>query len=93
MGDVPAAVKLFRARFAAAEQEERSRQAPSDDARLRECLDLHALNLLIDIERAKARPDVSILHEAIARANRERLATAPIPPSLLSRWRQRDDAV
>jgi hypothetical protein len=96
MAEVSKAVASFRARFHAAEEDERLARsaalALSDDARLRECLDLHALNLLIDLERAKERAGVSTPRAVIAQANRERLASAPMPPSLLSRWNRRVDA-
>jgi hypothetical protein len=95
MSERSQAVERFRDRFTFADREERlaraSSLAASDEARLRECLDLHALNLLIDLERAKEH--AGTLPEAIARTNADRLASAPMPPSLLSRWRRRGDAI
>ncbi|MCA9671055.1 MAG: hypothetical protein KC503_35905 [Myxococcales bacterium] len=76
------ALERFRARFAGVADHT---DAPeSIEARWRACLELHALNLLLDIERAKR--SSTTLEDAVAQANRDRVAAAPMPSSLAARW-------
>jgi hypothetical protein len=84
----PRAVAAFRARFAeVAEAERAERAAASPQERLREALELHALALQMDLDRAIEDLGADRLAEAIAETNRRRLAASPMPEPLAVRWR------
>ena len=84
-------VLAFRKRFREvnqADREDDARDAPTPEIRLVRALELQAYNLALEIDFAGTAIGTREPNAVMAEVNRRRRAEAPMPVSLLERWRE-----